>query len=273
MISVECSAKKYRSKKLNVGYKEAAHKRRHTKYSSMSKTILALKDYKKGLSYITTSTCAFLFRLFYGQVTIPEPHVCFKDILFILDFFSPYLPALPQWVRMINDTQMDSGEKLQWECKAMGRPRPTYHWLLNGLPLTSQVPPITHGALSFCWLYHKISELFLWNYTSTIYSLWCTVYLHLDMSVDTFFSLQGRVEIVNGELTIHRVQQADSGMYQCVARNKYGAIYSNAELNILGNYTFWFLLDKTWHQVKGLFNCHEAAIPVGRAYSWILCKG
>ncbi|XP_034095686.1 contactin-5 isoform X5 [Gymnodraco acuticeps] len=89
--------------------------------------------------------------------------------------------TLPQWVRMINDTQMDSGEKLQWECKAMGRPRPTYHWLRNGLPLTSQ----------------------------------------------------GRMEIVNGELTIHRVQQTDSGMYQCVAGNKYGSINSNAELKIL----------------------------------------
>uniref|UniRef100_A0A7N6BD67 Contactin-5 n=1 Tax=Anabas testudineus TaxID=64144 RepID=A0A7N6BD67_ANATE len=39
--------------------------------------------------------------------------------------------TLPQWVRMINDTQMDSGEKLQWECKATGRPRPTYRWLRN----------------------------------------------------------------------------------------------------------------------------------------------
>uniref|UniRef100_A0A3Q3QIM7 Contactin-5 n=1 Tax=Monopterus albus TaxID=43700 RepID=A0A3Q3QIM7_MONAL len=91
--------------------------------------------------------------------------------------------TLPQWVRMINDTQMDSGEKLQWECKATGRPRPTYHWLRNGLPLTSQ----------------------------------------------------GRLEVMNGELTIHKVHQMDSGMYQCVAENKYGAIYSNAELKILAS--------------------------------------
>lgn len=91
--------------------------------------------------------------------------------------------TLPQWVRMINDTQMDSGEKLQWECKATGRPRPTYRWLRNGLPLTSQA----------------------------------------------------RIEIVNGELTIHRVQQMDSGMYQCIAENKYGAIYSSAELKILAS--------------------------------------
>ncbi|KAG7479489.1 contactin-5 isoform X1 [Solea senegalensis] len=91
--------------------------------------------------------------------------------------------TFPLWVRMINDTQMDSGEKLQWECKATGRPRPTYRWLRDGLPLTSQ----------------------------------------------------GRVEIVNGDLTIYKVQQTDSGMYQCVAENKYGAIYSSAELKILAS--------------------------------------
>lgn len=28
----------------------------------------------------------------------------------------------------------------------------------------------------------------------------------------------------------------DSGMYQCVAENKYGAVYSSAELKILGKF-------------------------------------
>lgn len=41
---------------------------------------------------------------------------------------------------------------------------------------------------------------------------------------------------MNGELTIHKVQPMDSGMYQCVAENKYGAIYSSAELKILGKF-------------------------------------
>ncbi|XP_066541265.1 contactin-5 isoform X2 [Hoplias malabaricus] len=91
--------------------------------------------------------------------------------------------TMPQWVSMINDSQLDSGEQLQWECRATGKPRPTYRWLRNGEPLTPQ----------------------------------------------------NRVEMVNGELIIHRVQQADSGMYQCVAENKYGAIYSSAELKILAS--------------------------------------
>lgn len=45
------------------------------------------------------------------------------------------------------------------------------------------------------------------------------------------------MEIINGEVTIHKVQQTDSGMYQCVAENKYGAVYSNAELKILGSHS------------------------------------
>uniref|UniRef100_A0A671MFK4 Contactin-5 n=1 Tax=Sinocyclocheilus anshuiensis TaxID=1608454 RepID=A0A671MFK4_9TELE len=91
--------------------------------------------------------------------------------------------TLPQWISMINDTQLDSGEQLHWECRATGKPRPTYRWLRNGEPLNSQ----------------------------------------------------SRVEMVNGELIIHRLQQADSGMYQCIAENKYGAIYSSAELKILAS--------------------------------------
>ncbi|KAI1903786.1 hypothetical protein AGOR_G00030800 [Albula goreensis] len=87
----------------------------------------------------------------------------------------------PQWISMINDTHLDSGDHLQWECKATGKPRPTYRWLRNSAPLLPQ----------------------------------------------------DRVEIVNGELLIRGVRQPDSGMYQCVAENKYGAIYSSAELRVL----------------------------------------
>lgn len=38
----------------------------------------------------------------------------------------------------------------------------------------------------------------------------------------------------NGVLVIHSVNQSDAGMYQCLAENKYAAIYANAELKILG---------------------------------------
>ncbi|XP_063112265.1 contactin-5 [Cavia porcellus] len=89
----------------------------------------------------------------------------------------------PHWVEKLNDTQLDSGSPLRWECKATGKPRPTYRWLKNGVPLLPQT----------------------------------------------------RIHTVNGVLMIHSVNQSDSGMYQCLAENKYGAIYASAELKILAS--------------------------------------
>ncbi|XP_067322630.1 contactin-5 isoform X2 [Anolis sagrei] len=89
----------------------------------------------------------------------------------------------PHWTERLNDTQLDSGDQLRWECKAIGKPRPTYRWLKNGTPL--------------------------WP--------------------------ESRIEMVNGVLMIHSVNQSDAGMYQCVAENKHGAVYTSAELRILAS--------------------------------------
>lgn len=48
------------------------------------------------------------------------------------------------------------------------------------------------------------------------------------------FPLQGRVQIENGALSIAALNLSDSGMYQCVAENKHGIIYSSAQLMVLG---------------------------------------
>ncbi|XP_006150167.1 contactin-5 [Tupaia chinensis] len=107
----------------------------------------------------------------------------------------------PHWMEKLNDTQLDSGSPLRWECKATGKPRPTYRWLKNGVP----------------------------------------------------FMLQSRVEMVNGVLMIHSVNQSDAGMYQCLAENKYGAIYASAELKILASAPTFVLnqLKKTIIVTKG----------------------
>ncbi|XP_072582371.1 contactin-5 isoform X2 [Vulpes vulpes] len=107
----------------------------------------------------------------------------------------------PHWVEKLNDTQLDSGSPLQWECKATGKPRPTYRWLKNGVPLLPQ----------------------------------------------------NRIEMVNGVLMIHNVNQSDAGMYQCLAENKYGAIYASAELKILASAPTFALnqLKKTIIVTKG----------------------
>nr|XP_058926211.1 contactin-5 [Kogia breviceps] len=120
----------------------------------------------------------------------------------------------PHWVAKLNDTQLDSGSPLRWECKATGKPRPTYRWLKNGVPLL----------------------------------------------------LQSRVEMVNGVLMIHNVNQSDAGMYQCLAENKYGAIYGSAELKILASAPTFTLnqLKKTIIITKGqevIIECKPQGSP------------
>lgn len=48
------------------------------------------------------------------------------------------------------------------------------------------------------------------------------------------FPPQGRVQIENGALSIAVLNLSESGMYQCVAENKHGIIYSSAQLMVLG---------------------------------------
>lgn len=38
----------------------------------------------------------------------------------------------------------------------------------------------------------------------------------------------------NGALSITAVNLSDAGMYQCIAENKHGVLYSSAELLVLG---------------------------------------
>ncbi|XP_026860814.2 contactin-4 isoform X2 [Electrophorus electricus] len=42
-----------------------------------------------------------------------------------------------------------------------------------------------------------------------------------------------RVQVVNGALSISRLALSDTGIYQCVAGNKHGEVYSNAELRVI----------------------------------------
>lgn len=45
---------------------------------------------------------------------------------------------------------------------------------------------------------------------------------------------QDRVEVNGARLKISNLALEDSGMYQCVAENKHGTIYSSAELRVQG---------------------------------------
>uniref|UniRef100_A0A8C1FQV7 Contactin 3b n=1 Tax=Cyprinus carpio carpio TaxID=630221 RepID=A0A8C1FQV7_CYPCA len=100
-----------------------------------------------------------------------------KNALFI------HLEVFYRMQTTMTDKSLSIEENLFWECKANGKPKPSYSWLKNGETLISE----------------------------------------------------GRVQIENGALSISSLNLSDGGMYQCVAENKHGIIYSSAELMVLAS--------------------------------------
>lgn len=90
--------------------------------------------------------------------------------------------AAPHFTEKPQDVQKTIDEMLVWECKASGKPKPSYRWLKNGEPLDP---------------------------------------------------MEDRLQVNNGVLTISSLNLADIGMYQCVAENKHGRIFTNAELRVV----------------------------------------
>ncbi|KAA0712788.1 Contactin-4 Brain-derived immunoglobulin superfamily protein 2 [Triplophysa tibetana] len=90
--------------------------------------------------------------------------------------------AAPQLIEKPQDVQKAIEDSLVWECKATGKPRPSFRWMRNG---------------------------------------------------ENLEPTEERVQVINGALSITRLALSDIGMYQCVAGNKYGEVYSNAELRVI----------------------------------------
>ncbi|XP_016374543.1 contactin-4-like isoform X1 [Sinocyclocheilus rhinocerous] len=90
--------------------------------------------------------------------------------------------ASPQLIEKPQDVQKAIDDSLLWECKATGKPKPSYRWMKNG---------------------------------------------------ENLEPTEERVQVINGALSITRLALSDIGMYQCVAGNKYGEVYSNAELRVI----------------------------------------
>ncbi|XP_040851009.1 contactin-3 [Ochotona curzoniae] len=91
--------------------------------------------------------------------------------------------AKPHWVQLIRDVEIAVEDSLHWECRASGKPKPSYRWLKNGEALV----------------------------------------------------LEERIQIENGALTISNLNVTDSGMFQCLAENKHGLVYSSAELKVIAS--------------------------------------
>ncbi|XP_041639135.1 contactin-3 [Cheilinus undulatus] len=61
--------------------------------------------------------------------------------------------AKPHWLQTLEDTALSIGDNLFWECKATGKPKPSYSWLKNGQQMAAEGRvQIENGALSIAEL-------------------------------------------------------------------------------------------------------------------------
>ncbi|KGL80481.1 Contactin-4, partial [Tinamus guttatus] len=76
------------------------------------------------------------------------------------------LAAQPSWIQKISDARAAMEETAEWECRASGRPKPSYSWLKDGKPLRAQGRirieqgslTITNVSLADAGMYQCVAE-------------------------------------------------------------------------------------------------------------------
>uniref|UniRef100_A0A8C1MN05 Contactin 3a, tandem duplicate 1 n=1 Tax=Cyprinus carpio TaxID=7962 RepID=A0A8C1MN05_CYPCA len=64
-------------------------------------------------------------------------------------------------------------------------------------------------------------------------------------------------EVVNGALSISSLTLSDTGMYQCIAENRHGRVFANAELRVIGKESLnsYLRISNITKQDAGLYTC------------------
>ncbi|KAK6472062.1 contactin-2-like [Huso huso] len=178
-----------------------------------------------------------------------------------------YSPSIK--VRFPSETYALAGQTAQLECFAYGNPEPELQWrkVDGSLPTKAlptarkpilQIPELgfedegvyeceaknSEGQVSYQgritvqaqpeWLQVmsdtevEIASQLRWSCAAAGKPRPSMRWLHNGLPL----SSQDRIEVDNGELRITGLTLEDSGMYQCVAENKHGTIYANAELRV-----------------------------------------
>uniref|UniRef100_A0A8C2BK62 Contactin 2 n=1 Tax=Cyprinus carpio TaxID=7962 RepID=A0A8C2BK62_CYPCA len=157
-------------------------------------------------------------------------------------------------VRFPAETYALSGQTAQLECFAYGNPIPKIRWrkvdgiLPPKVGASAEGPTLIIPELNFddegmyeCEVYtsegretHQ-GRVSVQENSSCLREMSCGPLLALMCMCIvslTIICVQDRVEVNNGRLRISNLALEDSGMYQCVAENKHGTVYSNAELRV-----------------------------------------
>uniref|UniRef100_A0A8B9RUA9 Contactin 6 n=1 Tax=Accipiter nisus TaxID=211598 RepID=A0A8B9RUA9_9AVES len=147
-------------------------------------------------------------------------------------------------VRFPETTYAAKGSSVKLECFALGNPVPSISWKRSdGNSLTKKIEHNkTKGVLEIPDVqqedegsYECIAgnirgrniargQLFVYgNCIPNTFPFWEV----------THCNISERIKIENGTLIIPMLNMSDSGLYQCVAENKYDTIYANAELRVI----------------------------------------
>ncbi|XP_060095551.1 contactin-6-like isoform X2 [Heteronotia binoei] len=174
-------------------------------------------------------------------------------------------------VRFPETTYAAKGSPVQLECFALGNPVPSISWRRSdGSPLARKVNT-SNGILEIPafqqedeGFYECVAtnsrgsnvakgQLFIYalpEWTTSIQNAYLSLYDTLIWECTATgkpmpsyswlkngqpLTPEGRIQIVNGTLTLTMLNMSDSGLYQCIAENKYASIYSNAELRVIAS--------------------------------------
>uniref|UniRef100_A0A3Q1AKF5 Contactin-4-like n=1 Tax=Amphiprion ocellaris TaxID=80972 RepID=A0A3Q1AKF5_AMPOC len=174
-----------------------------------------------------------------------------------------------QWVQTLKDAHMAIDANLQWECKAIGKPRPTYRWLKNGQPLITEgrmhveagrltiskislldsgmyqcVAENEHGSVYASAELKVVGKQFCLNCKSTVIQrggevvLECRPHASPRATVswwrggELLKDSKRQTIMEDGTLRITNISKSDEGRYTCVARNLFGTSSSTGTLMV-----------------------------------------
>uniref|UniRef100_A0A8B9PTZ1 Contactin 4 n=1 Tax=Apteryx owenii TaxID=8824 RepID=A0A8B9PTZ1_APTOW len=180
-----------------------------------------------------------------------------------LTFYGKQTASQPNWIQKISDAHAAIEETVAWECRANGRPKPSYSWLKDGEPLLPQVGALgsrdagmyqcvaenRHGIIFASAELSVIGKFTFLNTFSLLKKLILTlVKVGGEVIIEckpkasprpTYSWKKGRdilreneriTVLDDGSLRIVNVTKSDAGSYTCVATNHFGTASSTGSL-------------------------------------------
>uniref|UniRef100_A0A3B4BHP5 Contactin 3a, tandem duplicate 2 n=1 Tax=Periophthalmus magnuspinnatus TaxID=409849 RepID=A0A3B4BHP5_9GOBI len=209
--------------------------------------------------------------------------------------------AKPQWIQTMKDTALAIEERLYWECRANGKPKPSYTWLKNGQPLVIHVEDgvlsVTVLTLSDAGMYQCVAEnkhgviyfaaelMVLGNVLRALLKAKAgsTVTLECKPQAYPMASIlwkKGNLAVrlcrirlsPDGTLRLANVSKSDAGSYTCFARNRFGMSSTTGRLLVTGEFALLSSLKSVVLIIVGesiVLPCQVSSDPVlDISFSW-----